>query len=117
MTTQLAFQLRACPTFHDSRGGAALLIFLTAQPEYPSHATVTADGIVHVHLQTLRRGARLNRMLRGFLARHLAVPLEHIEIAAGADGAGKIVCFYHITPVELEHRLLRWLQGVAPRVW
>ena len=118
MLASTPFRISTSPRFHDAHIGAALLVYLTARPEYPTHAGLTEDGILHVHLQTLRTGERLNHMLLRYLARHLRVPVEDMEIGAGEESAGKIVCFYHITPAELERRLRQWLQGAhTPLVW
>ncbi len=118
MTAPAPFQIGARPRFHDGHLGAALLVYLTARPEYPSRAALTTDGILHIHLQTLRRGARLDQMLIGYLARHLGIPEDDIEIAAGEGGAGKIVCFYNLRPRELERRLRHWLAlDRLPRIW
>ncbi len=117
MATRLLARWLKQPRFHDGRFGAALLVYLTAQPEYPTHAGWTPEGILHIHLQTLRRGERLNRMLVRYLARALTVPEDNIEIAAGVRGSGKVVCFYALTPGELEERLQQWLHSLETRVW
>ncbi|NPA30581.1 MAG: hypothetical protein GXO37_01110 [Chloroflexi bacterium] len=117
MTAAQPFQIRTHPEFHDGRLGAALLVYLTAQAEYPTRAALTANGVLHVHLQTLRRGQRLNDMLLGYLARHLEIPQDDLEIVAGDESAGKVVCVYGLSPAELEARLHRWLHPEDAAAW
>ncbi len=103
------FQVRAQAHFHSSRGGASLLVHLTAHPRYPTHASLQAAGILHIHLQTSRTGARLEQTLVAYLARHLHLPPDRVAVAAGQGQPGKIMVMYDITPAELDRRLHTWL--------
>ncbi len=111
MSEHASFRLGKRPRFHDARQGAAMLIYLTAQPESPTHAAWAAPGIVHIHLQTLHRGAELNQRLIQYLAQHLDLDPEDIEVVAGGHTGNKVVSIYGLSPEELEHRLRNWLAG------
>jgi len=82
---------------------------VTAHPQYPTHASLQPEGLLHVHLQTGCTGARLEQVLVEYLARHLKCAPQDILVAAGQGQPGKIMVVYDITPAELERRLDGWL--------
>ncbi len=109
MPKQDSLGLGKRPRFHNARQGAAMLIYLTAQPETPTHAAWAAPGIIHIHLQTLQRGAALHQRLIQYLAQHLDIEPENIEIVAGGHTGNKVISVYGLSPDELERRLQDWL--------
>ncbi len=99
--------------FHSGRGGASLFVHVTAHPSHPTQVSLSDTGVLHIHLQTTRQGAALERRLKAFLAHGLSWPVERIAVAAGEGRPSKIVVMYDLTPAELERRLRKWLQGLS----
>lgn len=99
--------------FHNSRGGASLLVHLTADRGHPTHAVLQDVGVLHVHLQTGARGSRLEQILEDYLARHLRLSPGQVAVVAGEGRPRKIVAVYDISPRELERRMTSWLGNPA----
>jgi uncharacterized protein (TIGR00251 family) len=90
----------------DARGGAALTIRVVTQAEKTEVAGVQEDGLLKIRLMASPAGdPSANQELIEFLAVQLGVPLDHIEIVAGAGGREKIVSIEGLTSDQVEERL------------
>lgn len=90
----------------DARGGAALTIRVVTQAEKTEIAGVQEDGLLKIRLMASRAGdPSANQELIDFLAVQLGVPVDHIEIVAGAGGREKIVSIEGLTSNQVEERL------------
>jgi uncharacterized protein len=90
----------------DARGGAALTIRVVTQAERTEIAGVQEDGLLKVRLMASPAGdPAANQELIEFLAWQLGVPVDHIEIVAGAGAREKIVSIEGLTSSQVEERL------------
>jgi uncharacterized protein (TIGR00251 family) len=90
----------------DARGGAALTIRVVTQAEKTEVAGVQEDGLLKIRLMASPAGdPSANQELVEFLAMQLGVPVDHLEIVAGAGGREKIVSIEGLTSDQVEERL------------
>jgi uncharacterized protein (TIGR00251 family) len=90
----------------DARGGAALTIRVVTQAEKTEIAGVQEDGLLKIRLMASPAGdPAANQELIDFLAAQLGVPVDHVEIVAGAGGREKIVSIEGLTSNQVEERL------------
>jgi uncharacterized protein (TIGR00251 family) len=90
----------------DARGGAALTIRVVTQAEKTEIAGVHEDGLLKIRLMASPAGdPAANQELIEFLAVQLGVPVDNIEIVAGAGGREKIVSIEGLTSNQVEERL------------
>ena len=90
----------------DARGGAALTIRVVTQAEKTEIAGVQEDGLLKIRLMASPAGdPAANQELIDFLAAQLGVPVDHVEIVAGAAGREKIVSIEGLTSNQVEERL------------
>lgn len=90
----------------DARGGAALTIRVVTQAEKTEVAGVQEDGLLKIRLMASPAGdPSANQELVEFLAAQLGVPVDSIEIVAGAGGREKIVSIEGLTSDQVEERL------------
>jgi uncharacterized protein (TIGR00251 family) len=90
----------------DARGGAALTIRVVTQAEKTEFAGVQEDGLLKIRLMASPAGdPSANQELIDFLASQLGVPVDNLEIVAGAGGREKIVSIEGMTSTQVEERL------------
>ncbi len=93
--------------------GSALVVSLEAHPSLHTQIRVQLNGSLrlsvprHVYVQLQEP-----ETLVAFLARHLGLSPETMEVISALPSGHYLVCFYHLLPEELEQRLQRWVQAV-----
>lgn len=91
----------------DARSGAALGVRVVTRSNLTEIAGKTEEGTLKVRLQASSAGdPEANRELIEFLAAQLGVPVNKIEIVAGAENRDKILSIEGISSREVEERLL-----------
>jgi uncharacterized protein (TIGR00251 family) len=87
----------------DARGGAALNVRVVTQAERTEIVGVQEDGVLKIRLMASPAGdPSANQELIEFLADQLGVPVENIEIVAGATGREKIISIEGVTSDQVE---------------
>lgn len=90
----------------DARGGAAISVRVVTQAEKTA-ITGKQDGVLRVRLMASPAGdPAANKELVEFLAARLSVPLDHVEVVAGAGGRDKIVTVDSLTAGEVDQLLV-----------
>jgi uncharacterized protein YggU (UPF0235/DUF167 family) len=90
----------------DARGGAAFTVRVVTRAVATELVGVQDDGALKVRLISSPAGdPATNEELVNFLAAQLDVPVERIEIVAGANGREKIISVEGITTADVESKL------------
>lgn len=90
----------------DAQGGVAFTVRVVTRAVNTELAGVQDDGILKIRLKASPAGdPAANEELRQFLAGHLGVSVEKVEIVAGADGRDKLVSVVGVTPDDVESKL------------
>lgn len=90
----------------DARGGAAFTVRVVTRAVATELVGTQEDGTLKIRLVASPAGdPAANDELVNFLARQLGVPVERIEIVAGADGREKIISVEGISPEDVEAKL------------
>lgn len=90
----------------DAKGGAAFTVRVVTRSASTQLVGLQEDGTLKIRLMANAAGdSAANEELVGFLSSELGVPLDHIEIVAGANGRDKLVSVEGITTELVESRL------------
>jgi uncharacterized protein (TIGR00251 family) len=89
----------------DAVGGAAFTVRVVTRAARTEIAGVQDDGALKIRLTASPAEGQANKQLLDFLAQRLQVPVESIEIVAGANSRDKLISVEGIDPRALEERL------------
>lgn len=90
----------------DARGGAAFAVRVVTRASAPEIVGTQEDGTLKVRIVSSPAGnPAANEELVNLLAQHLGVPVERIEIVAGANERDKIISVEGISTAEVEAKL------------
>lgn len=90
----------------DARGGAAFTVRIVTRAVAPEIVGAQEDGTLKIRLVSSPAGdPAANEELVHFLAEQLGVPVERIEIVAGANGREKIISVEGISTADVEDKL------------
>ncbi|NWG17862.1 MAG: DUF167 domain-containing protein [Chloroflexi bacterium] len=90
----------------DARGGAAFTVRVVTRAVAPELVGAQEDGTLKIRLVSSPAGdPAANEELVNFLAQQLGVPVERIEIVAGANGREKIISVEGVSTAEVEEKL------------
>lgn len=92
--------------FTDAKGGAAFTVRVVTRAASTELVGLQEDGSLKIRLQAQAAGdPEANQELIDFLATHLNVDAEQIEIVAGANGRDKLVSVEGISTNVVEEKL------------
>ena len=89
----------------DAVGGAAFTVRVVTRAARTEIAGVQDDGALKIRLTSSPADGTANQELVEFLADRLGVPVETIEIVAGANTREKLISVDGIDPMLVEERL------------
>jgi uncharacterized protein len=90
----------------DAKGGAAFTVRVVTRATSTEVAGLQEDGTLKIRLVSSPAGdPAANKELIDFLASQLGVPVDKIEIVAGADGRDKLVSVEGVSTADVEARL------------
>ena len=90
----------------DARGGAAFAVRVVTRAVAPEIVGTQEDGTLKVRIVSSPAGnPAANEELVNLLAQQLGVPVERIEIVAGANERDKIISVEGISTAEVEAKL------------
>lgn len=90
----------------DAKGGAAFTVRVVTRAVNTGLVGVQEDGTLKIRLQATPAGsAEANEELISFLADHLMVSTDQIEIVAGANGREKVIAVEGISTADVESKL------------
>jgi uncharacterized protein len=90
----------------DAKGGAAFTVRVVTRAAATELAGVQEDGVLKVRLIASPAGdPAANKELVEFLAKYLGVPINKVEIVAGANGRDKLVSVEGVSTADVEEKL------------
>lgn len=89
----------------DAKGGAAFTVKVITRAVQTEVVGIQEDGSLKIRLMASPAGdPAANRELIDFLAAQLTVPVERIEIVAGANGREKVIAVEGISTADLDSK-------------
>ena len=76
---------------HDGKKGAALAVRVSPRANKNEIVDILSDGTVKIHLIAPPVDGKANEALLKFLSKILEVPINRLEIVAGASGRDKLI--------------------------
>ncbi len=90
----------------DAKGGAAFTVRIVTRAANTEIVGIQEDGSLKIRLKNSPAGdPAANKELLDFLSEELDVPVDTIEIVAGADGRDKLITVEGISTAELEDKI------------
>ncbi len=90
----------------DAKGGAAFTVRVVTRSAHTELAGIQEDGALKIRLIASPAGdPAANKELVDFLAGHLGVAANKIEIVAGANGRDKLISVEGVSTADVEAKL------------
>ena len=92
--------------FNNGKRGAAITVRVIPRSKINQISEILEDGTIKIKIAAPPIEGKANSTLIKYLANVLDIPQSDLEIVAGVHGKNKLITIYHLTPDEVQDKII-----------